>query len=239
MADRHLAPPLSICLSPEDHEWLAQLAKHEGASPHTVINRAVRFFRFWHTNENIVEAASTAAYLLHEYQKQVGRRRYFQCEYQMQSRRLHNLRRAYQRRLRNEQNLRRAYEKRLRNEQNLRRAYEKRLRNEQNLRRAYQRQLQRQRDRYERQTRAATEANRDALYSPTVARLLAVAVCSESDGEAKAAFTKARTLHRIRALSHAPSAGWDDGSPGRRNAPAAPAWYGSIQLPADQGIVAR
>lgn len=183
MADRHLAPPLSIRLSPEDHEWLAQLAKHEGASPRTLIERSVRFFRFWHANENIVEAASAAAYFLREYQKQVGRQRYFQCEYQMQSRRLHNQRRAYQRRLWNEQNLRRAYEKRLRNEQN--------------LRRASQRQLQRQRDCYEQQARAATEANRDALYSPTVARLLAVAVCSESDGEAKAAFTKARTLYRI------------------------------------------
>jgi hypothetical protein len=201
MADRHLAPPLSICLSPEDHEWLAQLAKHEGASPHTVINRAVRFFRFWHTNENIVEAALTAAYFLREYQKQVGRRRYFQCEYQVQSRRLHDQRRAYQKRLLNEQNLRNACEKQLLNEQNLRRACEKRLLNEQNLRRAYQRRLRRQRDRYERQARAAAEANRDALYSPTVARLLAVAVCSESDGEAKAAFTKARTLYRIRALS--------------------------------------
>lgn len=202
MADRHLAPPLSICLSPEDHEWLAQLAKHEGASPHTVINRAVRFFRFWHTNENIVEAALTAAYFLREYQKQVGRRRYFQCEYQTQSRRLHDQRRAYQKRLLNEQNLRNACEKQLLNEQNLRSACEKRLLNEQNLRRAYQRRLRRQRDRYERQARAAAEASRDALYSPTVARLLAVAVCSESDGEAKAAFTKARTLYRIRALSH-------------------------------------
>ena len=64
-----------------------------------------------------------------------------------------------------------------------------------NQRRAYQRRLQRQRDCYERHARAATEANRDALYSPTVARLLALAVCSESDGEAKAAFTKARTLY--------------------------------------------
>jgi hypothetical protein len=107
----------------------------------------------------------------------------------MQSRRLHNQRRAYQ--------------KRLWNEQDLRRACEKRLRNEQDLRRAYKRQLQRQRDRYERQARAAREANRDALYSRTVARLLAVAVCSESDGEAKAAFTKARTLYRVRTLSHA------------------------------------
>jgi hypothetical protein len=210
MADRHLAPPLSICLSPEDHEWLAQLAKHEGASPHTVINRAVRFFRFWHDNESIVEAALTAAYFLREYQKQVERRRYFQCEHQMQSRRLHNQRRAYQGRLRNEQDLRRECEKRLRDEQNLRHAYEERLRNEQDLRHAYQRQLRRQRDRYVRQARAAAEANRDALYSPTVARLLAVAVCSESDGEAKAAFTKARALYRIRALSHAPGAGWDE-----------------------------
>lgn len=211
MADRHLAPPLSICLSPEDHEWLAQLAKHEGASPYTVISRAVRFFRFWHDNESIVEAALTATYFLREYQKQVRRRRYFQCEYQMQSRRLHNQRRAYQRRLWNEQNLRRECEKRLRNEQNLRRECEEQLLNEQSLRRAYQRQLRRRRDRYERQARAAAGANHDALYSPTVARLLAVAVCSESDGEAQAAFTKARTLYRIRALSHAPGAGWDEG----------------------------
>jgi hypothetical protein len=82
----------------------------------------------------------------------------------------------------------------------------------------YKRQLQRQRDRYERQARAATEANRDALYSPTVARLLAVAVCSESDGEAKAAFAKARTLYRVRALSHAPRAAEDPRLPGLRDA---------------------
>jgi hypothetical protein len=113
----------------------------------------VRFFRFWQANENIVETALTAAYFLREYQKQIGRQRYFQSEYQMQSRRLHNQRRAYQRRLWNEQNLRRAYE----------------------------RQLQRQGDCYEWQARAATEADRDALYSPTVARLLALAVCSESE----------------------------------------------------------
>ena len=189
MADRHLAPSLSVRLSPEDHEWLAKRAKHEGTSPHTLVKRAVRFFRFWQSNENIVEAALTAAYVLREYQKQVGRQRYFQSEYQMQSRRLHNQRRAYQRRLWNEQNLRRAYQRRLWDEQNLRRACERRL--------------QRQHGCDERQARAATEADRDAPYSPTVARLLALAVCSESDDEAKAAFTKARTLYRIRVLSHA------------------------------------
>jgi hypothetical protein len=154
-----------------------------------LVGRALRFFRFWQSNEDIVETALMAAYFLREYQKQAGRRRYFQSEYQMQSRRLHNQQRAYQ--------------KRLWDEQNLRRAYQRRLRNEQNLRRAYQRRLQRQRECYERQASAATEATPEAPYSPTVAKLLTLAICSESDGEAKAAFTKARTLHRNRALSHA------------------------------------
>ena len=203
MANRRRAPPLSVRLSPEDHEWLAALAEHEGASPHVLVGRALRFFRFWQSNEDIVETALMAAYFLREYQKQAGRRRYFQSEYQMQSRRMHNQRRAYQRRLWNERNLRRVYEKRLWNEQNLRRACEKRLWNEQNLRRACERQLLRQRECYERQASAATEATPEAPYSPTVAKLLTLAICSESDGEAKAAFTKARTLHRNRALSHA------------------------------------
>jgi len=189
MADRHPTQPLTVRLSPEDHEWLAKLAKNEGTSPHTVVKRAVRFFRFWQANENIVEAASMAAYCLREYQKQVRRQCRLKREYQVQSRRLHEQRRAYQ--------------KRLWQEQNLLRAYQRRLWDEQNLRHAYERQLQRQRSCGERQATAATETNRDALYSPTVAKLLALAVCSESDGEAEAAFTKARTLYRLQALPYA------------------------------------
>lgn len=189
MADRHLVRPLTVRFSPEDDEWLAKLAKNQGTSPHTVVKRAVRFFRSWQADENIVEAASMAAYFLRVYQKQVRRQCWLEREYQMQSRRLHEQRRTYQ--------------KRLWQEQNLLRAYQKRLWDEQDLRRAYERQLQRQRSCGDRQATASTEANRGALYSPTVARLLALAVCSESDGEAKAAFTKARTLHRLQALTHA------------------------------------
>jgi hypothetical protein len=71
MANRHLEGPLTVRLSPEDHEWLAKLAKNEGTIPPVAVKRAVRFFRFWQANENIVEAASMAAYFLREYQKQV------------------------------------------------------------------------------------------------------------------------------------------------------------------------
>lgn len=198
MGDRHLAPLLSVRLSPEDHEWLATLAKRAGTTPAALVQRAVRFFRFWQANENIVEAASLAAYVQREYEKQARRQRYVQCQYRAQSRRLYNQRRVYQRRLWNEQNLRHAYEKRLRDEQNLRRAYERQLRHQRDC---YERQLRRQREYYEQQARQAANAPRDALYSPTVARLLALAVCSGSDAEANAAFTRARTLYRIRTLS--------------------------------------
>lgn len=114
-----------------------------------------------------------AAYFLREYQKQARRQYWLKRECQVQSRRLHEQRRAYQ----------------------------KRLWQERNLRRACERQLRDARSCGERRATAAPEANRDALYSPTVARLLALAVCSESDGEAKAAFTKARTLYRRQTLS--------------------------------------
>lgn len=203
MADRRRASPLSVRLSPEDHDWLAALAQREGTSPQVLVGRALRVFRFWQAHEDIVETVLTAAYFLREYRKQAERHRYLQCEYRMQARRMHNQRRAYQKLLWNERNLRRVYEKRLWNERNLLRACEKRLCNERNLRRAYESQLHRQRDYYERQASAATEATPEAPYSPTVAKLLALAVCSASDGEAKAAFTKARTLYRNRVLSHA------------------------------------
>jgi predicted HicB family RNase H-like nuclease len=47
---------------------------------------------------------------------------------------------------------------------------------------------------YERQA-GASAAHGDAPYDPTVAKLLALAIYSESDSEAMAAFAKARSLH--------------------------------------------
>jgi len=47
--------------------------------------------------------------------------------------------------------------------------------------------------------RATAEAHGNALYGAKVARLLNLAVCSESVGEATAALVKARALHRVAA----------------------------------------
>ena len=93
------------------------------------------------------------------------------CEYQKQSRQLHIMRRAY----------------------------EKQLCRERNIRREYEEQLQRQRNRYEQEEKVTVQSHNEPPYGPTVAKLLALAVCSGSDGEAKAAFEKARKLHRLAA----------------------------------------
>jgi hypothetical protein len=174
MADRYYAPPLGVRLSQEDYEWLARFARQEATSVQAVADNAVWFFRYWQAEgkKAFKEALENIVFLSCEYQKQVRRQRYFRREYQIQARRLHNMRRAYQKQLRQERNIRRAYEK----------------------------QLQCQRDYCERLVRAAVEPHRDELYGPTVAKLVALAVCSESDGEAKAALEKARALHRLAAL---------------------------------------
>jgi len=80
------------------------------------------------------------------------------CEYQKQSRQLHIMRRAY----------------------------EKQLCRERNIRREYEEQLQRQRNRYEQEEKVTVQSHNEPPYGPTVAKLLALAVCSGSDGEAKA-----------------------------------------------------
>jgi hypothetical protein len=74
--------------------------------------------------------------------------------------------------------------------------YQGQLRHERSRRRECEEQLQCQRLYYERQIRAAAEAHSNALYGAEVARLVNPAVCSESDGEAAAALTKVRALHR-------------------------------------------
>jgi hypothetical protein len=81
----------------------------------------------------------------------------------------------------------------------MRRAYEKQLCRERHIRREYEEQLRRQRDRYEQEEKVATQSPNGAPYDPTVAKLLTLAVSSDSDGEAKAAFEKARKLHRLAA----------------------------------------
>ena len=93
------------------------------------------------------------------------------CEYQKQSRQLHIMRRAY----------------------------EKQLCRERNIRRGYEEQLRRQRGRYEQEEKVTVQSRNEAPYDPTVAKLLALAVCSDSDGEARAALEKARKLHRLAA----------------------------------------
>jgi hypothetical protein len=174
MADRYYAPPPGVRLSREDYKWLARFARQEATSVQAVVDNAVWFFRYWQAEgkKAFEEALESIVFLSCEYHKQVRRQRYFHREYQIQARRLHNMRRAHQKQLRQERNMRRAYEK----------------------------QLQCQRDYCERLVRAAAEPHRDALYGPTVAKLLALAVSSESDGEARAALEKARALHRLAAL---------------------------------------
>lgn len=173
MADRYHAPALSVRLSLEDQEWLAKFASHEDISIHALVNDAVRYFRNWHEkgNQAVEELLRAIDYACAEFEKQRRRLHYFEQEYQLQSRRLHTMQREY----------------------------EKRLWNERNQRRVHEQQIRHDRDYYEQPVRAA-ETDRNALYNPKVARLLALAVCSESDDEAKVAFAKARALHRLRAL---------------------------------------
>lgn len=95
----------------------------------------------------------------------------------------------YEAQLTRGRSVRRAYEQQLRRERGTRRAYER------DLRRACEERLRRQSRYYERQLKTDSAAQRNALYSPKVAKLLALAICSQSDSEAAAAFAKARSLH--------------------------------------------
>ena len=173
MADRSYGPPPSARLSRDDHEWITKFARQEDISVQAAVDHAVWLLRCWQTKgKNAVTQALDAIDLLCcEYQKQVQRRRYFERAYQMQSRQLHNMRRAY----------------------------EKQLCRERNIRREYEEQLQRQRNRYEQEEKVTVQSHNEPPYGPTVAKLLALAVCSGSDGEAKAAFEKTRKLHRLAA----------------------------------------
>jgi hypothetical protein len=164
------------------------VAKQEDVSVYALLNRAVWHFRNWQERGNKIleEVLKAIDDVCCEYNKQMRRRRYFEREYKVQLWRQRNLRRKYERLLWQERNLRRKYEQQLRHERDLRRKYEK--------------QVQRQRDYYERH-RTAEETGHDALYELKIGKLVALALRSDSDGEAAAAFAKARQLHHVATLS--------------------------------------
>ena len=176
MTDRHRASSRSVRLGYEDHEWLAKLAQDEAVSIHALAKRAVRHFRHWQEKgeEALKEALEIFEAERSGREEERRRRRYFQRAYELQSRRLHN---------------------RLRDERNLRAKCENQLRDERKLRAKRENQLRDERDYYARQASAA-EAARNALFSATVAKLLTLAIRSESDAEAMTAVEKARVLHR-------------------------------------------
>jgi hypothetical protein len=183
MADSNRASSLRVRLGYEDHAWLATLAYDEAVSIHALVKRAVRHFRYWQE-----EGETALRETLEIVSAERRRRLYFEREYEVQSRRLHN-------QLRGERNLRARYETQLRGERRLRARYETELRRERNLRAERESQLRGERDYYERQARAA-EAYRNVLFSATVAKLVTLAIRSESDAEAMTAVAKARALHR-------------------------------------------
>lgn len=176
MADRDRASARSVRLGYEDHEWLAKLAEDEAVSIHALAKRAVRHFRHWQEKgeQSLKEALDVFEAERSGHEEERRRRLYFQRQYELQSRRLRN---------------------RVRDERKLRAKYEKQLRDERKLRAERETQLRSERDYYERQARAA-EAARNALFSATVAKLLTLAIRSESDAEAMTAVEKARILHR-------------------------------------------
>lgn len=187
MAGRPYAPSPSVRLPRDDHEWVTKFARQEGISVQAAVDHAVWLLRCWQTQgKNAVAEALEAIDLLHcEYQKQVQCRRYFERAYEEQSRQLHNMRRAYEKQLWQERSIRRVYEK------------------------------QRQRGRHEQEEKVTVESHNEASYGTTVAKLLALAVCSDSDGEAKAAFEKARRLNRLQ-LNSQPTLGFNPGTVARQ-----------------------
>ena len=175
MVDRHSASPLSVRLSHEDRRWLVKRAEDEDVSVPALIRLAVQQFRYWHEGgeEALNEALEMFEAERRGQEDERRRRLYFQRQYGLQSRRFHDM-------LRDERHLRWSQEKQLPDERNLRAKREKQLRDDC--------------DYHERQARAA-EAYRNDPYGPTVAKLLTLAIRSESDAEAMAAFAKARALH--------------------------------------------
>ena len=221
MAERYRASALSVRFSQDDREWLVKRAQDEDVSVPALIKLAVQQFRCWQDGgeEALKEALEIFEAERRGLEDERRRRLYFQREYGLQSRRLHDilrderhLRWEQEKQLRDERNLRAEYEKQLRDERNLRRQsrrlhdilrderhlrweQEKQLRDERNLHAEREKQLRDERDYHERQARAA-KWHRDVLCSHTVAKLLTLAIRSESDAEAMAAFAKARALQR-------------------------------------------
>jgi hypothetical protein len=181
---------LSVRLGYDAYEWLAKLADDEDVSIDALAKRVVRHFRYWQEEgeEALKRALAVFEAERSAHEDERRRRLYFQRQYELQSRRLRDM-------LRDERPVRRERKCRLHDERKLRIAYENQLRDERNLRAMYENQLRDERDYYEQQARAA-EAYRDVPYSPTVAKLLTLAIRSESDGEAMTAVAKARALHR-------------------------------------------
>lgn len=176
MADRHRGSSRSVRLGYEDHRWLAERAQDEAVSIQALVKRAVRHFRHWQEKG---EDALREALEIFEAERSAGaqerrRRRDAQREYAVQSRRLHT---------------------RLREERDRRARCETQLREERSLRARRERQLRAERDYYAQQARAA-QAYRNVLVSATVAKLLTLAIRSESAAEAMTAVEKARVLHR-------------------------------------------
>jgi hypothetical protein len=97
--------------------------------------------------------------------------------------------------LRDERHRRWEQEKQLRDERDLRAAYEDQLRDERNLGADREAQLREERDFYERKA-GAPATDRYVPNDPTVAKLLTLAIRSESEAEAMAAFAKVRAIHR-------------------------------------------
>jgi hypothetical protein len=137
--------------------------------------QAVQHFRYW--QEEGAEALEEALEIFEAERSNADderrQRQDSQREYQSQSRRRHDM-------LRDERHRRWEQESQLRDERNRRIEYEKQLRGDHGD--------------YEQQARAEA-AYRSAPYDPTVAKLLGLAIYSESDSEAMAAFAKARSLH--------------------------------------------
>ena len=139
-------------------------------------SQAVKDFRYWQEQgrEALVEMLANleAERSVHEDERRLRRR--YQRKYASKSRRLDEV---------------------LRDMRSLRARYESQLSDERNLRAKRENQLRDERDYYKRQARAA-KADRNVLHSPTVAKLLILAIRSDSDAEAMTAFAKARALHR-------------------------------------------
>jgi hypothetical protein len=163
------APPLSIRLPQEDLKWLARFTRREGISTQALVNHAIRLFRDWEENRRTTsrQVLELVDLVSIEYENQVRQRKYFERAYRLQSRRLHATRRKYQ----------------------------QLLWQERNLRRRQQRQVRAQQNSTSQAAAAGSNAYRDALQSPTIAKLLSLAMSSESNNEAAAAFAKARVLY--------------------------------------------